>query len=84
MLGAVFHIVPVVDISLGQLSLANNVHDLVLNNHLFEHRVFSMEPVVAMHTAFVEVDTLVVGVVGNVDTVKVVLLWVGVVSDQVG
>ena len=43
-----------------------------------------METVVVMHTALVEVDTLVVGVVGNVDTVEAVLLCVGVGSDQVG
>ena len=64
--------------------MANNVHDLVLDNHLFEHRVVSMEPVLAMHIALVEFDTLVVGNVGTVDTVEDVLLWVGVGSDQVG
>ena len=43
-----------------------------------------MEPVGAMHTALVEVDTLVVGVVYTVDTVEAVLLWVGIGSKQVG
>ena len=66
--GEVLHIVLVVYISLGHLPLANNVHDLVLDNHLFEHRVIGMEPVLAMHTSLVEVDTLVVGVVDTMDT----------------
>ena len=72
--GDVFNIVFVVDIVLGQLPLANNVHDLFLDNPLFEHRVVGMEHVVAMHTALVEVDTLVVGVLDTVDTVEAVLL----------
>ena len=38
----VLHIVPVVDIGLGQLSLENNVHDLDLDNPLFDHRVVGM------------------------------------------
>ena len=40
--GAVLHIVHVVDIALGQPLLENNVHDLALHNHLFNHRVFGM------------------------------------------
>ena len=40
--GEVLHIVLVVHIALGQLPLANNVHNLVLNKHLFEHRVVGM------------------------------------------
>ena len=43
-----------------------------------------MEFVAAMHAAFVEVDTLVVGVVGTVDTVDAVLLCVGIVFGQLG
>ena len=82
--GEVLHIFLVVDITLGQLPLANNVQDLALNNHLFEHRVVSMKHVVATNAAFVEVDTLVVGVVGNVDNVKSVLLCVGVGFGQMG
>ena len=82
--GAVLHIFLVVDIALGQPPLENKVHDLVLDNHLFEHRVFSMKPVVAMHAELVEVDTVVVGVVGTVDNVETVLLCVGVGSDKVG
>ena len=39
---------------------------------------------VKMHAALVEVDTLLVGVVGTVDTVEAVLLCVGVVFGQVG
>ena len=77
----VLHIVFVFDIALGQLPLANNVHDLVLDNHIFDHRVVGKEPVVVMHNTLVEVDTLVVGVVGTVDTVEAVLLWVGIGSD---
>ena len=46
---AVLHIFLVVDIALGKLPLANNVHNLALNNHLLEHRVVSIEPVVEMH-----------------------------------
>ena len=80
----VLHIVPVVDIALGKLPLENNVHDLVLDNHLFEHRVVGVEPVAEMHAALVEVDTLVVGVVGNLDTVEAVLLCVGVGFGQMG
>ena len=82
--GAVLHIVLVVDIALGQLSLANNVHDLVLDNHIFEHRVFGVEPVVEMHVALVEVDTLLMGFGGNVDTVEAVWFCVGVGFGQVG
>ena len=41
--GAVLHIIPVVDIALGPHPLANNVHALTLNNHLFEYRVVGME-----------------------------------------
>ena len=43
-----------------------------------------MEPVAAMHAALVEFDTLVVGVVGTLDTVEDVLLYVDVVFGQVG
>ena len=67
--GAVFHIVHVVYIALGPLLLANNVHNLALDNHLFEHRVVGMEPMVAMHNALVDIDTLLVGVLITVDTV---------------
>ena len=68
-----------------QLShLANNVHNLALDNYLFENRVVGMEPVSVMYAALVEVDNLVVGVVGTVDTVEAVLLCVGVVFGQVG
>ena len=63
--------------------LANNSHNLALDNHLFEHRFVIMEPVAAMHAALVEVDTLVVGVVGTVDNMESVLLCVGVVFVQV-
>ena len=70
---AVLHIFLVVDIALNQLPLANNIHDLILDIHLFEHRVVGMEPVMAMHAALVEVDTLVVAVVGIVDTLEDVL-----------
>ena len=66
--GSVLHNFYVVDIALGSPPLANNVHDLALDNHLFEHRVVVMEPVTEMHAALVEVDTLVAGVVGIVDT----------------
>ena len=81
---SVLHNVPVVDISLGPPPLANNVHNLALDIHLFEHRVVGMESVAAMHTALVEVDNLVGGVVGIVDTVKAVLLCVGVVFGYMG
>ena len=81
---SVLHNVPVVDIALGPPPLANNVHDFALDIHLFEYRVVGMESVAAMHAALVEVDTLVVGVVGIVDTVEAVLLCVGVVFGQVG
>ena len=37
-----------------------------------------------MYNALVEVDTLLVGVVGTVYNVEAVLLWVGVGSYQVG
>ena len=40
--GAVLHIFLVVDIALGQLPLANNFHNLVLDKHLVEHRFVSM------------------------------------------
>ena len=82
--GEVLHIFPVVDITIGQTPLVNNVHDLILDNHLFEHRVVRMEPVVAMHVALLEVDTILVGVVGTVDTVDDVLFCVGIVFVQVG
>ena len=81
--GLVLHNVPVVDIALGPPPLANNVHDLALDNHLFEHRVVGMEPVAAMHDELVEVDTIVVGVLGTADTVEAVLLCLGVVVGQV-
>ena len=42
-----------------------------------------MEPVSAMCAALVEVDTLVVGVVGTTDNVKAVLLCMGVVFEQI-
>ena len=80
----VLHTVPVVDIDFGPLPLANNVHNLALNIHLFDHRVVGMESVAAMHDALVEVDTLVVEFIGIVDTVEDVLLCVGVVFGQVG
>ena len=38
----------------------------------------------AMHDALLEVDTLVVGVVGTVDTVEDFLFCVGVGFDQMG
>ena len=82
--GEVLHIVPVVDIALGPPPLANNVHNLALNNHLIEHRIFGMKPVAEMYTVLVEVDTLMVDVVGTVDTVEAVLLCVGVGFGQVG
>ena len=82
--GLVLHNVPVVDVALGPPPLENNAHDLALDNHLFGHRVVIMEPVTAMHDELVEVDTLVVAVVGTVDTVEAVLLCVGVVFGQVG
>ena len=82
--GAVLHIVPGVDIALGPPPLANKFHELALNNHLFEHRVVGMEPVVEIHTALVEVDTLSVGILDTVNTVEAVLLWVGVDYEQVG
>ena len=81
---SVLHNVPVVGIALGPPPLANNVHDLAINIHIFSLRVISMESVAAMHAALVEFDTLVVGVVGIVDTVEAVLLCVGVVFGQVG
>ena len=43
-----------------------------------------MEPVATMHAALVDIDTLVVGVAGNMDTVESVLLCVGIVFGQVG
>ena len=81
--GAVLHIFPVVDIALGPPPLANNIHNLAFNNHLFEHRVVGIEPVATMHAALVEVDTLVVGVVGTVYNVDDVLLCVGFRFGQV-
>ena len=81
---SVLHTVPIVDIALGPPSLANNVHGLALDIHLFEHRVVGMESVAAMNAALVKVDTLVVGVVGIVDTVEAFLLCVGVVFGLVG
>ena len=80
----VLHNVPVVYIALGPPPLANNVHDLTLDIHPFEHRVFGMESMATMYDALVEVDTLVVGVAGIVDTVEAVLLCVRVVFGQVG
>ena len=62
----------------------NNVHDLALDTHLFENRVVGMEYMAAMHDSLLEVDTLVVGVVGIVDNVEDVLLCVGVLFGQVG
>ena len=59
--GTVLHIVLLVDIALGQLPLAKNVHDLVLDNHLFESMIVGMEPVVEMYAALVEVDKIVGG-----------------------
>ena len=82
--GVFLQIFPVVDISLGQPPLANNVHNLVLDNHLFEHRVVGMAPVAAMHSELVEFDTLVVGFVGTVDTVESVMLCLSVGFGQVG
>ena len=43
-----------------------------------------MEPVAVMHATLVEVDTLLVGVVGTVDTVEAVLLCVVVGFGQMG
>ena len=63
--GLVLNIFPVSNIALGPPPLANNVRDLALDNHLFENRVVGMEPVAAMNAALVEVDTLMVGVVGR-------------------
>ena len=83
-IGSVLHNFPAVDIALRPPPLANNVHDLALDIHFFEHRVVGMESVAEMHDALVEVDTLVVEVVGIVDTVEDVLLCVGVVFGQVG
>ena len=37
-----------------------------------------------MNTILVDVDTLLVGVVGTVDTVEAVMFWVGISYDQVG
>ena len=82
--GSVLHNFHVVDISLRPPPLANILHNIALDIHLFEHRVVGMEPVAEMHAALVVVDTLVVGVVGTVDTVGGVLLCVGVVFVQVG
>ena len=79
----VLYIVLVVDVALGQLPLANNIHDLVLDNHLFENRVVGMEYVAAIHSELVEVDTLVVGFVGTVDTVESGMLCVRVGFGQV-
>ena len=73
---AVLHTVPVLDIFLGPPPLANTVHNLALDIHIFEHRVVGMESVAVMHSALVGVDTVVVGVVGIVDTVEAVMLCV--------
>ena len=51
--GSVLHNLPGVDIALGLTPLVNNVHNLALDDHLFEHRVSGMEPVAAMHAALV-------------------------------
>ena len=72
--GSVLHNVHVVDISLGLPFLPNNVHDLDLDIHLFEHRVVGMEHVAVLHAALMEFDTLLVGVVGTVDTVEAVII----------
>ena len=80
----VLHNVPVVYIALGPPPLANNVHDLALGIHLFEHRVVGVASVAAMHSALVEVDTFLVGVVSIVYTVEAFLLCVCVVFGQVG
>ena len=82
--GVVLHIFLVVDIALGPPPFPNNVHELFLENHLFEHRFFGIEPVAAMYAALVKFDTLVVGVVSTADTVEAVLLCVGVGFGQVG
>ena len=42
--GSVLHNVPVIDITLWPAPLGNNVHGLALDNHLFEHVFFGMEP----------------------------------------
>ena len=83
-MGAVLHIFPVVNISLGPPPLADNVHNLAIDNHCFEHRVLSMKPVAEIHDTLVEVDKPVVGVVDVVDTVEDVLLCVVVGFGQVG
>ena len=80
----VLHNVPVADIAFGTPPLANNVHDLALDNHLFEHRVVGMEPMAEMHATLVEVDNLVVWVVVTVDALEAFLLCVGIVFGQVG
>ena len=80
---SVLHNVPFFYIALGPPPLVNNVHDLALYIHLFEHRVFSMEYVTAMHAALVEVGTLLVGFVVILDTVEAFLFFVGVVFGQV-
>ena len=82
--GLVLQNVPVVYISLWPPPLENNVHNLALNIHLFEHRVVGIESVAALHSAFVGVYTLVVGFVGTVDTVEAVLFCVGVVFGLAG
>ena len=51
--GLVLHNFSVVDIAFGPPPLTNNVHDLGLDNHLFEHRVVGMEPIAAIHAALV-------------------------------
>ena len=80
--GLVLHNVPVVDIALGTPLLANIVHDLALDIHLFDHRFFGMKSVASMHDTLVEFDILVLVVVGTVDTLEVFLLCVGVVFGQ--
>ena len=67
--GSILHNVPIFDIALGPPPLTNNVHNFALDIHLFEHRVVGMEPMVAMHNALVDIDTLLVGVLITVDTV---------------
>ena len=42
-----------------------------------------MEPVASVYAALVDVDNLVVGVAGTVDTVEAFMLCVGVVFGQV-
>ena len=53
--GSVLHNVPFVDIALGPPPLTNNVHNLALDIHLFEHRVVGMKYVAVMHVELVEI-----------------------------